>query len=57
MATYTVVSDRLSRKRGETFTSDELPEASIASLVAGGHLQETVPTAPAKSATDKKGAV
>jgi hypothetical protein len=36
---YVVTSDRLSRKRGETFTADEV-SPNLAALVAGGHLSE-----------------
>jgi hypothetical protein len=46
MTTYRVTSDRLSRKRGETFTDAELPGETIVSLVAGGHLQEQKETGP-----------
>jgi hypothetical protein len=53
--TYTVTSDRLSRPFGETFTFDELGEANIAALVAGGHLAPTRPTRkPGHPATDKQ---
>jgi hypothetical protein len=51
MATYEVTSDRLSRPRGETFTTDELGEARIDALVEGGHLKKA-----ARQAIDKEGA-
>jgi hypothetical protein len=52
MTTYVVTSDLLSRKRGETFTDDELPGVNIAALLDGGHLQEQKQTG--QKATDNK---
>lgn len=39
MKTYTVVSNQLSRKRGQTFTDHEIGEGQVQLLVRGGHLK------------------
>ncbi len=52
MTTYVVTSARLSRKRGQTFTDDEIPGEQIATLIAGGHLREqAAPEASPESAS------
>jgi hypothetical protein len=43
MATYVVTSDRLSRKRGETFTDEEIG-GNVETLIAGGHLVAVEPS-------------
>lgn len=55
MSSYVVLSDRLSRKEGETFTDEELPASTIETLIAGGHLAAIDETENGQVATNKEG--
>lgn len=59
MKVYVVTSGRLSRKRGETFTDEELSSTRVDELVEGGHLavqhrSTPKPTEADDTATEKE---